>query len=194
MRILRKILAVVAGLLLALPAMAQGTGFYVGAGLGQASYREACHDLDEAVSAAGAFTCLNREDTGQKLFAGWRFAQYAAVEASYMDFGEAKAQGNTGAGIVDASAKVKAAGVSALGILPLGDRFSAYARLGLLQTRTETRSSGAATGSGKHSEVELHVGVGAQLELGRSWGLRAEFERVNDSKIDLTSLAVLYRF
>ena len=40
----------------------------------------------------------------------------------------------------------------------------------------------------------MHVGIGGMFLLGRGWSLRAEFERVNDSKIDLSTLGMQYQF
>jgi hypothetical protein len=63
----------------------------------------------------------------------------------------------------------QAAGLSGLGILPLGERLSVFGRLGLLQTRTQSKATGAVTAE-------------------------SNLERVNDSKIDLGSLGVQYQF
>jgi hypothetical protein len=174
--------------------LAQETGFYLGGALGQASYREACHDFDALVGAAGAFNCISKEASAGKAFAGWRFHRYIAAEISYIDYGEAKGQGSVGGATVNATVHTKAAGVSGLGILPLGDSFSAYGRLGLLRTRTASSASGAVTANSEHDQTELHVGIGGMVLLGRGWSLRGEFERANDSKVDLGSLGVQYQF
>jgi OOP family OmpA-OmpF porin len=190
----QKLLAAIAVSSACSPALAQNTGFYAGAALGQASHREACADFDR-LAGAGTFSCLNREDTAGKIFAGWRFLPYLAAELSVIDFGEAKASGTVGGGAaVRATSSVTAAGISALGILPLGERFSAFGRLGLLQTRTRTQAQGAVTASDKHGETEMHVGIGALYQFTGAWGMRVEYERLNDTKIDLFSLGVQYRF
>jgi hypothetical protein len=175
------------------PALAQDTGFYVGGALGQASYREVCRDFDALVGVQGAFGCSSQQDTAGKVFAGWRFLRYLAAELSYIDYGEVKAQGAVGGARVTATSSVKAAGISALGILPLGERISVFGRLGLLQSKTHTQSAGAAS-AGNHGETELHVGIGGMAQLGRGWALRLEFERLNDTRIDLSSLGVQHLF
>ena len=190
----RQLLAVVAVLAAATPALAQETGFYVGGALGQSSFRKACRDFDELVAAQGAFNCISHEASAGKVFGGWRFHRYLAAELSYVDYGEAKGTATLGAASVMASSKVQAAGLSGLGILPLGERLSVFGRLGLLQTRTQSKATGAALAESNHSELELHVGIGGLLQLGRGFALRLEFERVNDSKIDLSTLGVQYQF
>jgi OmpA-OmpF porin, OOP family len=190
----RKLLAASALCAACSPALAQDTGFYAGASLGQASYREVCRDFDTLVGVGGAFACSSKQDTAGKVFAGWRFLRYLAAELSYIDYGEAKAQGVAGGASVTATSSVKAAGLSAVGIVPLGDIYSVFGRLGLLQSKTSMRSSGGVTASQDHGETELHVGIGALAQLGRRWAMRVEYERLNDSKLDLSTLGVQYRF
>jgi len=190
----RKALVAVALLVASASALAQETGAYVGAAIGQASYREVCRDFDTLVGVVGAFGCSSQQDSAGKLFAGWRFLRYLSAELSYINYGEVKAQGVAGGAPVTATSRVRAAGISALGIVPLGERFSAFARLGLLQSKVQAQSAGAVSAAIDHGETELHVGIGAMAHLGRGWALRAEFERLNDTRIDLSTLGVQYQF
>ena len=190
----KKLLAALAALAACSPALGQDTGFYVGGALGQASYREVCRDFDTLVGVSGAFGCSSEQATAGKVFAGWRFHRFLAAELSYIDYGEAKATSTIAGAAVTATSAVKAAGISALGMLPLGESFWVFGRLGLLQTHTSSKSQGAVAASSDHGETELHVGIGAMFQISRGWALRAEYERVNDSRIDLSSVGVLYRF
>jgi OOP family OmpA-OmpF porin len=174
--------------------LAQETGFYIGAGVGNSSYREACADFNRLAGQADAFGCTSSEDTAQKAFAGWRLHQYLALEVSYIDFGEAKGSGTVAGAPVTATTKVKAAGLSALGILPLSERVSVYGRLGMLEVKTRTQIEGGMAAVEDDDETELHVGIGALFNLARDWGVRLEYERLNDTKIDLISIGVQYRF
>jgi OOP family OmpA-OmpF porin len=190
----RKLFAAIAALAACTPAWAQDTGFYVGGALGQASYREVCRDFDTLVGVAGAFACQGERDTAGKVFAGWRFLRFLAAELSYIDYGEVKAQGTVSGAMVTATSGVRAAGISALGILPLGERLSVFGRLGLLQSKTRMQSAGAVTAANNHDETELHVGIGGMFQMTRGWALRAEYERLNDTRIDLSTLGVQYQF
>lgn len=182
------------GLIAAVPALAQDTGFYVGGALGEASYREACRDFDTLVGVEGAFNCASKQATAGKVFAGWRFHRFLAAELSYIDYGEVKATGTVAGAAVTATSAVKAAGISVLGMLPLGESFWVYGRLGLLQTRISSKAQGAVVANSDSGETEPHVGIGGMLQLSRGWALRAEYERVNDTRIDLSTLGVQYRF
>jgi hypothetical protein len=190
----RKLLTAIALVAACSPVLGQDTGFYVGASLGQASYREVCRDFDTLIGVQGAFGCSSKQDGAGKVFAGWRFLRYLAAEVSYIDYGEVMAQGVAGGASVTATSSVKAAGLSALGVVPLGDVYSVFGRLGLLQSRISMRSSGAITASQDHGETELHVGIGALAKFGRRWAMRVEYERLNDTRIDLSTLGVQYLF
>ena len=189
-----RMLAAVAALAASLPALAQETGWYLGGAVGHASYREACRDFDALVGTDAAFGCSSRESTAGKAFAGWRFHRMLAVELTYLDFGDVSATGTAGGGDVDASTNVKAVGISALGIVPLGERVSVFGRLGILHTRARSKASGAVLAQDERNEEEMHVGIGGMLKLSRGWALRLEFERVNDSKIDFSSIGAQYLF
>jgi OmpA-OmpF porin, OOP family len=189
-----KLAGAVAACLVSLPAAAQDTGWYLGGAVGHASYREACADFNAVAAPAAPFECTSKEHAAGKAFAGWRFHRMLAVELSYLDFGEAKGEGAAGGAPVNATTHVKAAGISALGFVPLGERFSVFGRLGIVNTRATSRASGAVAAEDERKEEEMHVGIGGLLKLSRGWALRLEFERVNDSKIDLTSFGAQYLF
>ncbi|HEU5282508.1 MAG TPA: outer membrane beta-barrel protein, partial [Burkholderiales bacterium] len=76
---------IVAGLLLTAgpaPAFAQDeAGFYVGGGIGQSELKDACDGDGLTV------TDCDDTDTAWKLFAGYWFNKYFAVEGGYIDFG-----------------------------------------------------------------------------------------------------------
>jgi len=178
--------------LVAAPAAAQDTGFYVGGAAGQSSYRAICLDFDNMVGVSGAFDCQTREATGGKVFAGWRFHRYFAAELSYLDFGKARLAGTVPGGSVEGTTTAKAAGLSLVGFIPVGDQLSLFGRLGGLQTQTNATLNGA--GQPSRDETEIHTGIGGLYQLGRRWALRAEYERASDIKVDLISLGVQYRF
>jgi OOP family OmpA-OmpF porin len=174
--------------------LAQETGVYAGLAVGNSSYREACADFNRLAASAAAFSCTSSEDTAFKAYVGWRFHANLAAEVSLVDFGEAKGSGTIGGAPVTAISRVQGAGLAALGILPLAERVSLFGRLGLLQVKTRTQLEGASGAIETDDETELHVGIGGMFHLARGFGLRLEYERLNDTKIDLISLGLQYRF
>lgn len=168
---------------------------------------------DSAISVFGATASSvskDETDTGFKLYAGYRFNRYFAVEGGWTDLGSFKATRNVTAPAVGSlTAEIEASGfhLDALGIIPL-QQFSLFGKLGVMYATTET--SGSSTGavglagdrSSKDSEVEFKFGLGASYSFTRNFAIRAEFERIVDvgtsetgeGDIDLFSIGVTWRF
>ena len=119
--------ATVASVLAASPAFAaEDAGFYVGAGLGNMSL-----DSDSIYNGRD----FDGSDTGFKVFAGYKFMPWLALEAEYLDGGEPEDVFRSEA-FPDERLKVTA-GVSgfvgsAVGILPIGESFDVFAKAGFI--------------------------------------------------------------
>lgn len=204
-------------------AQAADTPWYFGLTAGQADYDISGDDADAVVLDAfvtNGFTVLSGNsslDTKDSAFgalAGLRLLPYLAVEAAYVDLGEAKyaAAGlvTDGVSVVPASialdAQSKGPTVSALGILPLTDQWELFARGGVFFAKTEQNANvliGGFPGSDRVSDnsVEGLAGIGGALNLGEHFTIRAEFARYFDVgdddtgeiDIDVLSAGFIYR-
>jgi len=168
----------------AAPAIAKepALGFYVGAGAGVSSFRgDYASQVDQAYAGTGftvdAATVTDDRDTAWKVYAGWRFHPYGAIEAAWLDFGEARTHyaigvPNIGAATRDGRYRLSGAEVSALGIVPLGDRATVYAKAGALFSQLKYDESGlnqfGEPGSFSHTnrETKFLWGLG-KLRAGR---------------------------
>jgi OmpA-OmpF porin, OOP family len=186
------LLALIAAAALAAPGFATAqmppqSGFYIGGSIGQMEADGDCR---------AGFTC-DFKDSAWKLFGGYQLNRHFAVEATYGDWGDITI-GTTVSGIpVSATGEIWSAGVAALGILPLGgDRFALFGKAGIVYT--EQTAVGSAPGVPTRTETEtgseLHWGVGAMFNFTRNLGLRAEWERLQDSDVDILSLGIQFRF
>lgn len=165
---------------------AEKTGFYAGVGLGQASL-----ELDSGVN-------FDNDDTGFKLFGGYAFNKFIAVEAAYLD-GGAPDQALGGGQRLEI--ELTGINVSAVGTLPITEAFSAFGRLGFTSFDVDA-SNGNATASG--GDEEFAYGIGALYNINDAFTLRAEYEAIDISEIvdnsnvgaDSTflSLSGIYRF
>ena len=159
-------------------------GFYAGASIGQASI-----EIDD--------TDFDADDTGFKVFGGYNFNQYFAVEATYFDAG--KPDESFRAGNVTASDEVAIEGVnvSALGRLPLGDVFSLFGKLGFASYDGEAsgRVGNQTIVSGSGSDEDLSYGVGGAFNFG-AFELRAEYEAIDisDGNFNFLSIGGVYKF
>jgi OOP family OmpA-OmpF porin len=191
----------------AMSAQAADTGFYVGGSAGQAEVSDfSGADLDAELATLGITSSSSTDDTdtGWKLFAGYRLMKYLAVEGAYTNFGEATAHSiitSPVSGVVDTTLEAEAWTVSALGILPLGDKFSLFGRLGVNFWNADISAVG--TGGGAAAAVsddddgtDMVYGVGAAYSITKNLSVRGEWERYDfdDGDVDLLSAGISWNF
>jgi OmpA-OmpF porin, OOP family len=174
-------------------AMAQAMpdrGWYVGGSFGQTTADEWC------TGAPGVtITSCEDTDTGWKLFGGYRINRNFAVEGSYIDFGTFTGTATVGGSSANVSADATAWGIAAVGIFPVGNQFELFGKLGFVRGESEARVTIGGTSVDLGDEgTELHYGIGAIYNLTRNFGIRAEWENVNDAELRLLSIGVQYKF
>ena len=137
----------------------------------------------------------DRSATGGKLYAGWSFNPYFALEGGYADLGRFDGDGG----------RLGARGLflDGVGTYPLGNGFSALGRLGLFTGRLhESLNPAALNGpvddSGNGTRFKL--GAGLQYDLSKTVALRGEWEQYHFHALDespsvnLFSVGLNYRF
>jgi OmpA-OmpF porin, OOP family len=165
-------------------------GFYAGAGVGTAKLEI---DGDEDIDAFDA------DDTAFKVFGGYNFNQYFAVEATYFDGGKPEESFSIAPGF-NGSVEFNTTGLiaSVLGRVPLGEVFSLYGKLGFASYDVEAkgRLNGDVVFEDDGSDDDVAYGVGAAFNLGSSFELRAEYEAISISDGDFSVLSVngLFKF
>jgi OOP family OmpA-OmpF porin len=162
-----------ASLLLALPAQAADSGFYLGAGAGQAQVKD---------------QNFSESSTPYRGFAGYRVGIIPLIdlagEIGYTDLG--KAEGSAG------SVKAHGADASALLIFPI-TIFDLYGRLGVMQVSLDKSLNGTSASSSGTAGV---YGLGAGVRLGPI-GVRAEVNRIDIKdlhSVDVEMLSVYFHF
>lgn len=141
-----------------------------------------------------AATTVKESDTAFRLFAGYQFNPYLAVEAAYVDLGDFRFRSTVDpAGTFQGTPSVTGEEVSAVGRYPFAERFAVYARVGGWFSRTRTTYTG--TGSvelvsgaerQKKNASGLAYAVGGSYSLNSHLGLRAEWARYMDLGNELT--------
>ena len=190
MRMMKTAIAVsltAAGLALSSLAVAQmqDRGWYVGGSLGKTEDKESCPT-----------TSCDLKDSGWKIFGGMRLNRNFAVEGAYTDFGSFKATGTLSGVPVNVTVKGTSWSASGVGLLPLAeDRFTLFGKAGLSYTTVKSNgTAGSFSSAGTEHETELLWGLGAMYNFTRSLGVRAEWERLQKSDVNMMSLGVQYRF
>jgi OOP family OmpA-OmpF porin len=205
-------LAVVAALAaLASPlASADDTGWYSGVNVGRSLAKIDDPRISASLQRSGFVSSSITDDdraTGFKLYGGYQFNRYFALEGGYFDLGKFGYTATTvPAGTLRGDIRLKGLNLDTVGILPLTDRLSAFGRIGVAyaDARDTFRGDGAVVlrnSSASKRQANIKFGVGMQYAVTDALAMRVEAERyrVNDAignrgDVDLVSLGLLYRF
>ncbi|MBU1927919.1 OmpA family protein [bacterium] len=148
----------------------------------------------------------DERDLGYKLFGGYQFNKYFALEGGYFNLGKFDYALSTANGSLDGKIEVMGVNLDAVGILPITEDFSAFARVGA--NYAQVKDSFSTTGSislldtsPQKSDLNYKFGAGLQYAITDAIGIRLEAERYrindavgNDGDIDLFSIGLTYRF
>lgn len=169
--------------LFSLPAVAADNGIYLGASAGQSGvqYDQNFNGQDFSFDASA---------TGFKAIAGWRFLDWLAVEANYVDLGS----GDDNVLGEKIESDVNGVSLSAVGFVPIGP-VDLFARVGAINWNADLSAPNLGV-SASDDGTDLTYGVGAQF---RVWSLaiRGEYEvfDISDADtIDMISIGVTWTF
>jgi hypothetical protein len=172
------------------PLAGDRTGFYLGASITSAQI-EVKHvypdfgDMD-----------FDEKDTGYKLFAGYRFLDFLAVEGGYVDFGHPTYSTVMGDMVLNTRFALDGWDACLIGILPIGP-VDLFAKAGFFWWDSEFEAAiDNSSWRGLDSGADPVYGVGVALWLGQ-FSIRAEYEVFDISEADNVnqiSLGVAYTF
>jgi hypothetical protein len=165
--------------LLSLPALSADNGIYLGASVGQSNVQ-----YDDNIG--GQDFNFDASATGFKAIAGWRFFDWLAVEANYVDLGSGDDNG--------IETDVNGVSLSAVGFVPVGP-VDLFARVGAVNWNADFDAPNLGV-SESDDGTDLTYGVGAQF---RVWSLsiRGEYEifDISDADtVDMFSIGVTWTF
>lgn len=219
------------------PALAaESSGWYAGLGFGQSTNND-WMSKDDALDVLDAFgnglgiyafsgtvdSSSDDKDTGWKIYGGYQFTPNFALEASYLDLGEATAKSSaTGAfasnslGVFGGTVYTKVTGeataitLDAVGTINPTPWLGLFAKVGVYRAELElTLKGGIATASGGSAASEsidddatnVHVALGADFNVAQNVTVRAEWERLSkadfedgQADLDMLSLSAIYHF
>jgi len=200
----------VLALLTAAPAPAQDPGWYIGGNGGLAAAKIDDRRISADLLSGGYDTTSisdNERDAGFKLFGGYRFDRYFALEGGYFNLGKFGFTAATlPAGTLNATVKFQGANFDAVGMLPFTERFFAFARFGANYARTRDHFTGTGAVNvldpvASTDATNYKFGAGLEYDFTEHLGTRLEAERyrVNDAvgnrgSVDLFSAGLVYRF
>ena len=182
------ILGLASAMAFAGPALAQDSGWYVGATIGQSKAKDACEGLSDC----------DDKDTAWRILGGYQFNKNFAVELGYTDMGEVSA---SAAGF-NASVEAAVWEVVAVGSWPFTPNFSAYGKLGMYRGETDFTTNLPGIPNESESNTDLTFGIGVRWDFTKNLGLRAEYQiyqdvgggNIGEDDLDVISVGVIWKF
>lgn len=158
------------------------SGFYLGAGVGQFNVKiDDIDDTDEAVQS------LDDSDRSWKGFIGWRFNKYIAVEAAWIDFGEATDDFSSSGTSGDYRVRVSGIAPYVIGTIPLGP-VELFGKAGYyfydVDASTDLDQPLSPSFNSKSSEQDFVYGAGVGVTFLQHLNVRLEYERIDSDVID----------
>jgi len=187
-------LSAVAAAALTLPALAlaqDGSGYF-GLSIGPSKAKRWC---GSDLPSGAALAACDPRGKGWKMFAGYRINRVFSFEGSFIDFDKASLTATSGTETTTVSARATALSAAAVATIPLWN-LELFGKVGIAKVKAESHEASLAGTTFKlgKNDNEAHVGLGLAYRLTREWDVRAEFERIRDSKIDFFSLGIQYRY
>jgi OOP family OmpA-OmpF porin len=190
--------------------LADDAGWYLGGNIGQTRADIDEQRIADSLLQNGFSNTLVKDDSidaGYKLFGGYQFNRYLALEGGYFNLGEFNFTSTTQpAGTFNGSLEAHGINIDLVGTLPITEKFSAFGRAGVTYAQTKDAFNGTGavhvfSPTAKERDTNFKVGAGLQYAFNDNWAMRLEAERyrINDAvghtgDIDLLSVGLVYRF
>lgn len=192
-------------------ALAAEPGIYAGFNLGRATSQIDKTRITDELFAPG-FTYTSRladtKDFGFKIFGGYQFTPYFALEAGYFDLGSYNLDtGILPPGVLLSDMAFRGINFDAVVTVPVTDKMSVFARAGMNQVELDSDyyGSGSAAGgvypTGKRRDTHEKFGVGMAYAINDAVSVRVEAERYQfedvirrNGNINLYSVGLVYSF
>jgi len=147
----------------------ENSGLYLGAGFGDFS-----SEFDDVEDVDIDF---DEDSDASKLFGGWRFNRFMALQLDYIEFGEAE----LALDVLDIESEAQGLTPSIVGTLPLGF-VELFAKAGVMFYEVEVTANGDSLIDETGANVVYGAGLG--LTLLERLALRAEYEVIDIDEFD----------
>jgi OOP family OmpA-OmpF porin len=186
---MRKVISV-AGVLVALaagPTLAQSDndrrseldnpqGAYIGAGVGD--FSAAVDEIDAIDDVDDVGIDFSDGDNATKLFGGYRFNRFLAVQADYVDFGESSGAVSPS---VRGTSDIQGIAPSVVGTLPIGP-IELFGRVGMMFYEVDLNLTGGRVVD--ESGEDLVWGAGIGIDIAERFNVRLEYEEIDIERLD----------
>jgi OOP family OmpA-OmpF porin len=158
-------------------------GFFVAASVGSAELSEDFGGFD-----------VDTDSTAYRLTVGWRFNDYFAVDGGYHNFGRFEQTFDVDGTPTDVSLKADGFTLGIVGSLPLGERWSLFARSGAFFWDGDADINGITAATPE--DTNFYFGAGVRLAIGEKLSLTADGSRydLDGSPSNVLSVGLSYAF
>jgi len=153
------------------------SGFYLGGGVGDFSAAvDEINNLDDVDDVGIDFS---DGDNATKIFGGWKFNPYFAVQADYVDFGESSGAVTPS---VRGTSDIQGFAPSIVGTLPLGP-IELFGRVGMMFYEVDLNLTGGRVIDESGEDLVWGAGIGFDV-LDDRLNLRLEYEEIDIERLD----------
>lgn len=176
-------------------ALAEGSGFYVGAGIADGSLT-ACSTTGTCTN----FTASSQDKANLRVIGGYDFNKFIGIEAGISQLGTFKVKNNALTTV--GSSKISAVTLAAKGGYKFQSGFSIFGKLGLANVSSQYSADPGwtFTGNSNQSATGLLMGLGGQYNFTDMIGLRLNIEFIGYSDstytggVGGTNLLAVFKF
>jgi opacity protein-like surface antigen len=188
----------------AAPVYGAEQGWYVGTGVGYSKgdiTDEAINKTVGSLAPGATVTSIEKNDDSvmYRLFLGYSFTSFLALEAHALRLGDFGYRAKTTAGTLDAELDMWGGSLDLLGIIPFGDSWRVFGRVGAVALKSTVNYEGLGDDEATKWGWKAGAGIGYEFESGVAF--RGEYEyysvdTVIGEKVNthVLSGSVLYRF
>ena len=151
-------------------------GFYLGGGIGD--FSAAVDDINSLNDVDDVGIDFSDGDNAMKVFGGWNFNKFFAVQADYVDFGESSGFVSPS---VSGTSDVQGIAPSIVGTIPIGP-IELFGRLGMMFYEVDLNLTGGQLVDESGEDLVWSAGIGIDV-LDRV-NLRLEYEEIDIPQLD----------
>jgi OOP family OmpA-OmpF porin len=151
-------------------------GFYLGGGVGD--FSSAVDEIDNLDDVDDVGIDFSDSDNATKIFAGWNFNRFFAVQGDFVDFGESSGAVTPS---VNGTSDVQGFAPSIVGTLPVGP-LDLFARVGMMFYEVDLNLTGGRLVEESGEDLVWSAGVG--IDIRDKATLRLEYEEIDIAELD----------
>lgn len=205
----RSLVVLAFGLLASGTVRAQGLYVYGAVGKSSVDFDKSSIDTELTnLGVTGLSSSVDDSDTGYKLQLGYMFNRHVGVEGGWVDLGKFRYNANFNGGSAVADVKASGFSMAAIGVAPLNESASLFAKLGIINAKVKTSASasgpgGAASANVSDTDWSPNYGLGFMYSFTPKLALRVEWDRFDnlgnkdktgEGDVDLYSVGLKYSF